>query len=272
MIDLGQPYQATLAVTDGSGAPASPATAVLTITLPDGTTVTPPVTLPPVEAGLLTVDYPTVQAGLHKAAWSTTGPVTASVDYFSVRQFISIISLAEARDHLNITRTTNDAELRRFMMAATEVAESKAGTCVVRQVTGEFIPGSRLRVIRLPSAPVSDVSSVSIGSARKEGPAWTADQLIVNPVSGTCQPGCHREFWGGPWVAAYTAGRPVIPEHLEHAAKEQLRHLWETQRGAQRPGPLQGEETFTTTAGWTFSVPRRVLELLEPDVIPVVGA
>jgi len=269
MIDLGQVYEATLSVTDASGAPANPLSAVLTITLPDGTAVTPAVTLPPATTGLLVVDYPTVQAGLHKASWVTTGPGTAAVDYFSVRQFVSVISLAEAKEHLNkkAAAAATDTELRRFMMAATELVESKAGTCVMRAVTGEFIPGTCTRLIRLPSAPVPDATSVtSITSLRTGGPSWATADLIVNPRAGTVQSLDHRGFWGGPWTWSGTAGRRVVPERLEHAAKEQLRHLWETQRGAQPPQLVQGEQTYTTSAGWTFSVPRRVLELLEADV------
>ncbi len=34
------------------------------------------------------------------------------------------------------------------------------------------------------------------------------------------------------------------------------------------PSVLQGEEIFATSAGYTFSVPRRVLELLEQDMVP----
>lgn len=269
MIDLGQVYEATLSVTDASGAPANPSAAVLTITLPDGTAVTPAVTLPPAVEGLLAVDYPTVQAGLHKAAWVTTGPGTAATDYFSVRQFVSVISIAEAKEHLNkkLTASATDSELRRFMMAATELVESKAGTCVIRPVVNELIPGTCTRLIRLPSAPVPDAASVtSITSLRTGGPSWATADLIVNPSAGTVQSLDWRGFWAGPWQWSGTAGRRVIPERLEHAVKEQLRHLWETQRGAQPPPLIQGEQTFTTSAGWTFSVPRRVLELLEPDI------
>lgn len=273
MIDLGQVYEATLTL---AGQSSPPSTVSLTITLPDQSAVTPSVG-PGAASGsdwLLTVDYPTVQAGLHKAAWVTTGPGTAAVDYFSVRQFISVISLAEAKEHLNKTlgASAADGELRRFMMAATEVVESKVGACVMRQVTAEFIPGDFRRVIRLPSGPVPDAASVtSIASLRANGPSWATADLIVNARAGTVQTADCRGFWAGPWQWSGTAGRRVVPERLEHAAKEQVRHLWETQRGAQPPALMQGEETFTTAAGWTFSVPRRVAELLEPDVIPVVA-
>src|SRR5262245_22612182 len=99
MIDVGQVYHATLTI---KGQQSAPSTAVLVITLPDSTTVTP-VLGPGAASGadwVLDYDYTTVQAGLHKAAWQTTGPGTAATDYFNVRNFISVLSLAEAKNHL----------------------------------------------------------------------------------------------------------------------------------------------------------------------------
>lgn len=267
MIDLGQVYEATLTL-PGQSSP--PSTAVLTITLPDGTTVTPSVG-PGAASGsdwLISYDYATTMAGLHKASWVTTGPGTAVVDYFSVRQFISVISLAEAKDHLNITRVLPDggAELRRFMQAATEVVESKAGICVRRQFTDRVSDGCRELV--LPRRPVLSVTSVA--SVWPGGPSWTAGQLVLDGEAGIVSQAAPMglPFWYGPWDVTYACGRAVVDERFIHAAKEQLRHLWETQRGAQPPSLAPGEESFATSAGWAFSVPRRVLELLEDDMVP----
>jgi hypothetical protein len=94
----------------------------------------------------------------------------------------------------------------------------------------------------------------------------------TDPATGTCWPADGLGFWWGPWLATYTAGRAVVSETIIHAAKEQLRHLWETQRGAQPPQLLAGEQEFTTATGWQFTVPRRVLEALAPDMLPVVAA
>src|SRR5689334_22832104 len=88
MIDTGQVYHATLTVRDITGA------------LVNATTVTPAITLPPAVTGQYSYDFTTTQAGLHKAAWQTTGPGTAATGYFNVRDFISILSLAEAKNHL----------------------------------------------------------------------------------------------------------------------------------------------------------------------------
>lgn len=267
MIDLGQVYHATLTIVGQSSPPTS---AVLVITLPDGTTDTPAVGSGAASGAdwLLSYDYQTVQAGLHKAAWTVTGPGTAATDYFSVRSFISIISLAEAKDHLNITRATDDSELRRFMMASTELVESKAGMCVRRAFT-DRVEGRWQWQIVLPRRPVLSVESVT--SIWAGGMSWAGSQLDVDHEAGIVSqlvPPRLLPFWWGPWDVAYTVGRADVAEHTVHAAKEQLRHLWETQRGAQPPQLLAGEQVFTTAAGWSFSVPNRVLELLEPDMVP----
>jgi hypothetical protein len=75
-------------------------------------------------------------------------------------------------------------------------------------------------------------------------------------------------FWQGPWNVAYTAGRLVPLEKHLLACKEQLRHLWETQRGPAGRPSMGGEDTFTTAAGFSFAVPERVLELLGDEMIP----
>ena len=266
MIDLGTTYRATLAVRDATGTLANPLSATLTITLPDGTTASPPVTLPPAQTGQLLADYVTTQAGLHKVAWTTATPGTAAVDYFNVRAFTCIISLAEAKAHLNMTATADDDELRNFLQAATELVEAKVGACVRRTVTERVSEGGyQLVLCRRPVISVESVKSVW-----PSGPAWTTPQLLVDTEAGIISQTYMWAFWYGPWDVAYTIGRAVMPERYLHAAKEQLRHLWETQRGATQAPPLAGEETFVTSAGWTFSVPRRVLELLGDDMVPAI--
>jgi hypothetical protein len=271
----GQVYESTLTVKNQTG---PPSVVTLAITKPDGTPVTPAPTL---GAGsqigddwVVTYDYTLPSAGLYRFTWTTAGPGTAPApDFVNVREFVSIIGLTEAKAHLNMTGTGDDDELLNFMQAATELVESKAGTCVARTITDEWITGSVRQMIRLPQGPLPSKTSVtSITSTWPGGPSWTADDLIVNPAAGTVRLKQMIPFWWGPWTADYTAGRAVIPERFLQACKEQLRHLWETQRGPSPSPPLPGEEVFTTSAGWSFSVPQRVIELLAGDVITPVMA
>ena len=273
MIDTGQVYEAKLTIKNQS---APPSTVTLTITLPDGTTVTPSTGTGSASGPdwVITCDYTTVQAGLHKFAWVTQGPGTAATDYISVRDFRSILSLAEGKAHLSagnalVTWTVDDDELRNFMQAVTEVVESKVGPCVRRTVT-QRVTGP-CRTIVLNQAPVISVTSVT--SVWSGGPSWTTSQLVVDGDAGTVDTQWGAiPFWWGPWDVVYVVGRAVVAERWIHAAKELLRHLWETQRGELEAGPLSAGsgETFTTSAGWAFSIPNRVLEMLADDMTPAI--
>jgi hypothetical protein len=272
MLDLGQTFRATATVTqpDASGAQqlANAVTAVCTITLPDATTATPLVVND--STGKYHADYVTTMAGLHQVAWVTTVPGTATSDVFDVRSYRSIISLTEAANHLGGVGPADYDELRNFLMAATEVVESKVGPCARLAVTQRVADGSRELV--LTSRPVISVTSVT--SVWPGGPSWQASQLVLDGPAGTVrQTWPSAPFWFGPWDVTYTAGRAVIPERYLHAAKEQLRHLWESQRGSTpllAPLGAGGGEEFVTSSGWAFSVPNRVVELLSEDAVPSI--
>jgi hypothetical protein len=264
-LEVGQVYEATLDVRNASGVLTNPAAAVLTITLPDGTTTTPAVTLPPAVTGHLIYDHPCAMAGLHKFGWVTTSPNTAKTDYVTVRNFISLISVQEAKDHLNFKSGDSDEELSRFMMASTELVEAKAGYTIRRSFTDRISEG--VWQIVLPRRPVLSVQSVT--SVWPGGPSWTTSQLITDGEAGIIAPATLLfPFWWGPWDVAYTVGRAVPLEKHLHAVKEQLRHLWDTQRGSMAPSLLSGEEVFTASTGFSFTVPRRVLEAFEDEAVP----
>lgn len=270
MIDTGQVYHATLTIRNQAS---PPTTSALVITLPDQSTLTPALG-PGTASGtdwVLSYDYLTTQAGLHKAAWTTQGPGTAATDFFNVRAFASILGLAEAKAHLTAgvatAWTADDDELRNFLAAVTEVVESKAGACVRRTVTQRVSDGHYSIV--LAQRPVISVTSVT--SLLTGGVSWGPSQLILDGDAGiiSIQIGA-VPFYYGPWDVTYQVGRVIIPERILHAAKELLRHLWDTQRGQLAAPVLGGGETYTTQAGWSFSIPRRVLELLSDDMSPAV--
>lgn len=273
MIDTGQVYHATYTIKNQAG---PPGTVALVITLPDGTTTSPAVGTGAASGTdwVIAYDYTTTQAGLHKTAWQTTVPGTAATDYFNVRAFASILSLAEGKAHLTggpaTTWTGDDDELRNFLQAVTEVVESKVGPCVRRTVTQRVAPAGGGQIV-LTQAPVLSVTSVT--SVWTGGPTWTGASLVLDTDAGivTTQLGA-VPFYYGPWDVVHTAGRAVVPERYIHASKELLRHLWSTQRGQLESGPLSASmgEEFTTSAGWAFAIPNRVLEMLQDDISPAI--
>ena len=273
MLDLGQTYRATATVTqpDANGIPqlTTASTCICTITLPDNSTATPAVTSD--STGKYHADYVTVQAGRHTVSWATTIPGTATTDVFNVREYAALFSLAEAKAHLNGVNPSgaDDDELRNFIMAATEVVESKVGPCSRRTITQRVTEGSTQLVLR--QRPVLSVTSVT--SVWPGGPSWLTPGLLVDNDAGIVQQNWPWPFWYGPWDVTYVAGRSVIPERYLHAGKEQLRHLWETQRGSTpllAPLGAGGAEEFVSSAGWAFSVPNRVVELLQDEAVPAI--
>lgn len=257
--DLGDLVPLTVTVRDAVGDPADAATVTLTITLPDGATVTPTVANPPAATGVYLYDYPTVQAGRHIARWTSTGPQAAYSDAFDVRTAAPayIVSLADVKQHLNMTSTVDDEELRAYIEAATGVIEDYLGRAVIRRsfteehsVSGEMM---------LNWTPVQSITS----AATVDGvTTWNVADLHVN-TSGVVTAKASAAALSGDITVTYVAGAPVVPGNWALAARIIVQDLWRTQRG-QDGAPLAGG-LDTPGAGFTqygYSVPKLARELL----------
>lgn len=268
--DVGSLYRSALEVRDTTGVLVAPATKVLTITLPDQTTQTPAVTTD--ATGLYHVDFQFTQAGLHGFQWTTTGPVTSRTDYENAVVYRSVVGLSELRTFLNLNDTSRDDVLRQIAASATEAAEQIVGTCVIRTITNEHIPGNVRKTIRLPSGPLPDATSVtSVTSVWPNGPTWGVSDLMVYPESGTCEPVNFQGFWYGPWKATYRAGRTIIPQRIILAVCEIVYDLWATQRmvgsDMQYPG-LSDTATYETAMPPDYRIPPHARALLEAEAMP----
>lgn len=267
-VEVGAVYRSTLTVMDSTGLLVDPATKVLTVTLPDQTTATPAVTRD--SLGTFHADYTMTLEGLHKFLWVSTGPVTSRTDYVNCNQFRSIIGIDEARDFIHENDTSRDPVLRQVMAAATELAESICGTCVIRTIT-DRIPGGQRRAIRLPRGPLpTDTSVTSITSVWPGGPAWVTAGLILSRESGIVEPADYIGFWWGPWTAVYTAGRAIISQGIQLAVKEIIFDMWSAQRpygpDSLEPGPEDTARFEQMIAG--YQIPPHARSLLEPDQMP----
>lgn len=158
-----------------------------------------------------------------------------------------IVSLAEAKAHLNITSTRNDVELLMYLEAATAVIEAHVGAVVPRTLT-ETVYG-RL----LSHAPALAVTAVDHG-----GVAYTGTYVLNSPAG---------LLDGVPYGATvtYTVGRTPIPAAIRLAALVVVARMWETQRGSQ-PLPVSGggddQPTYVSQAG--ADLPYRAQMLLAP--------
>lgn len=272
MYDLGTSVAIATTVTDAAGVETTAATAVLTITLPDGTTATPAVGTP-TDAGRYLVTYVPTQPGRHVVRWVFTNPDAAVTDVFDVEPADPgfIVSLADARTHLNLRSSTNDDELRSFIAAATEVIEKDpdigVGPVVVRTYTEQASAGRCLTLWRTPV-----VSITSVEPYQTVGTSYDPAGLVFDSVTGIVERSDGLWFTGGPFSVTYKAGRSVVPANIRLAALEMIKHWWESQRGpavGARP-PVSGEPVVTVSSG--YAIPTRCAQMLRAFKMgPLVG-
>lgn len=259
--DLADTVPLTIETRDATGNLANATLVTLTVTLPDLTTAVPAVTNP--SAGIYQADYTPTMAGRHTARWVATG-VNASgySDIFDVREATPpyLVSLYDMKQHLNLTTAVDDEELRGFIEAATRVVENVVGPVVVRTVSEVHGPGN---LLTLNHPPVLALASIA--------PVWTGGiTYAVGDVDLDATTGIVRRLDGTPFVGplrvTYSAGRRIVPATMTMAAKVIVGHMWETQRGhIQARRPSSRTDDLTPIPGISFMVPRRVLELLDPD-------
>lgn len=268
MIDLGDVYRIRVPVRTPDGALASPVSATLTITLPDGTTAAPTVPLPPVDTGIVIVDYPTVQAGRHQFVLTTTSPQTAFRDVFDVRQaeLNNIVSLKESKDHLNITNDGNDSELRGFIEAVTGICQFYCGTLFPKEyVETHQACGDTIVLRHYPVIEVTAAETIGSGS--------TVDLTGIDiSEGGVIDLGVSA--WGRLRVT-YQAGYPLLPAGITRAALIIIQHMWDTQRprDSRRPPTPMGDDYATAQdmSGRFYTVPRRAIELLHDSIQDGIG-
>lgn len=265
---LGATARLTAECRDPGGALTTAETAAVTVTLPDGTTVTPAVTS--TGTGTYQADHVTAVAGRHSVRWVWTGPAAAYTDVFDVWPEAppAILSLADAKAHLNITGAGDDDEVRFWNNVSTRAVEYYVGPVVARTVTEDHSV-RRAPVVVLLNTPVLRLTAVTAALTGAVAPA--VDGLGVDAVTGEV----FRLDGGtlsGRLRFTYAAGRTVIGEHITGGARIVLDHLWRTQRAGRR-GALAGGggDDYAVTEpipGLGYAVPNRAVELLAPDRLP----
>lgn len=264
IFDSGDPVPLSVTVTNAAGTPQDATLVVLTITLPDGTTSTPAVTA--AGSGVYTATGPSTQAGRYGVRWVATGTnASAYTDAYDVDDAspTGIVSLADAKAHLNITLTDNDEELRAFIDAATDFIEGRIGPVVRRTVTETVTPaGGRLFL----SGPVISVTTMT--SAYGYSGTYTVGDWTIDGASLVANYGVSTYCW--PVTVTYVGGRVIVPALIRQAALDYVKWLWESQRGPTPPPPGSfGADEFAVTAPAT--APYRILQALEPYTTPVVA-
>ena len=274
--DLGDVVPLGITITDSTGANANASAVTCTITLPDGTTSTGSVTNP--STGQYNCDFSPSQTGRYAVRWLATGTNAAAyTDEFNVRDYadLGLVGLAEVKAHLNIptTDTTLDEELRRFIDAATDLAEQSLGQILGRRTFTDELYDGGTEFIRIRNPKVISITSVYENDALVSSTAYNLDytgQRLYRIGSGTLYATNSYGYWTGGFnniKITYVAGYVNPPMAAKQGVLEIIRHLWQTQRGAMNVMTRNqtGDDFYQ---GSTYSLPRRAMELLDPQSFP----
>jgi hypothetical protein len=286
MIELGAVYPAAVNLFGSNGQPVNAATVTLTITQPDGTTITPAVTNPPAVTGQYQYPFVTAQAGRHTVSWTFTGPVEVYRDIFDVNPATvnAIISLADAKQTLGMDPavTDDDTELLAKLQAITTSIQLYMHTQYVPvQLTewhswpAQMIPWERPK-LRLGAGtlvnPPADVQLLPVASLQSLITYGPQNQVVttydtVNNMYVDSQTGLVHVYNGVPLAgrmqAMFTVGLPVVPWNVIEGGKMLIQHIWESRRGPGGVNGLIGPEELADFRHFT-SLPRKVTEMLGP--------
>jgi hypothetical protein len=265
MIDFGETYSsANYLVKDTAGALAAAGTVTVTITLPDQTTAAP--TVNNTALGTYSFDYLTTAAGRNDVVVTATGGTLGTLDRRWTDSFTFassgagfVLSMAEARAHLNLSDTNDDEELRSWLETVTRVVESQVGDIVPKTIGPERQRGGRSLWLR--RRPV--ISVTSIDPWLNFGTSYPTTDVRVTE-SGRVELKTGGYFVGGPFAVVYQVGRTTVGGNIRDAGKMILQHLWESQRGASGL-PFAAADDTGLIPGFAFAVPNRASELLAPD-------
>lgn len=174
------------------------------------------------------------------------------------------LSLADAKAQLNIDADGQDAELGDYVAGVNEVVEFYIGPVDDRTVVERWEGGRPSLAVR--HRPV--VALTSVTSSADSTPVVELGEVDVDHTLGVLRLRSGGLWPAGPLLVTYVAGRGgEAPPSANIAARMIMQHLWETQRGgdSRRPDLAGGlEPAPVVSGGFTFSVPRRAIQLLEP--------
>ena len=171
---------------------------------------------------------------------------------------IAIVSLSDVKTQLGKRDTTNDDELRSYLLSASENIEAMCGPCAVRAFT-ERVTGRGRTAVWLSNTPV--VSLTSLAPVYTWVTPLAVDDVTLDPDTGKITRVNRWCPFFGDYDVAYTAGRAVVPASMRLACMIIVQHLWDTRRGNIGSRGPAADETVTLP-GWGYAIPNRAAELI----------
>lgn len=266
-------YAASYAIPGGD---VTGSTVTLTVTAPDGTTSTPAVT----PGATSTASVVASQLGSYLLVWESTGNVVdVYQDQFTVvAPALWLLSLSDLREQLNLTADASyTSRLVRFLASSKDVIEFITGP-IIAQTRVEMFDGGSTAIV-LPYRWVKSITSITetvgpitytlteqpLTSSPVDAWGYTWDRIthkIVRRSSGIDVP-----FMSGQQniIVTYVLGMAVVPQVLQDACGELIRHWWShgqvSYTSPFMPGD-DGEVPVTNIMG--YAIPNRVIEMCQP--------
>jgi hypothetical protein len=246
-------------------------TAALTITLPDGTTITPTIANPPAVTGKYLYDLVATIPGRYQGQWlftMATGKTTSYVETFDVGS--SLVTVDEAIAHLRaagiVTSAADLDQLQWLCFVASDAVERDLGRVIMRRTVVETYDGART-VILLRSTPV-----ISITSVVESGSTLSAADYLLDPAAGILYRGASgypRSFPYGRQniVVTYVAGYTDPPRIARKVALNAVQGMWQASQQASHPLLDESGESVFAAVGDLTPLERRAYESLSSPSI-----
>lgn len=193
-----------------------------------------------------------------------------------------IVSLADAKTFLNITSSSNDAELGAMISSASALWVRRVGPVAGSPSYDEYYDGGQTTVsvrhfpVLTVTAVVEAYSSSFVRTLAHNEPdagSPSAYDYSVDLVAGTFTRramGIAVPFaWGDRNIhITYTAGYSSTPADITHAVLLLVSHMWDTQRGRMI---LPGNADQGWNPALSFTWPQRVQEIAAGYIVPGIA-
>ncbi|QDK32676.1 head-tail connector protein [Sphingomonas sp. IC081] len=138
----------------------------------------------------------------------------------------TVVSLSEARDHLRVSHSLDDAYIERLIAAATAVIEGPNGAGIPLQPTKWVLTMDCLpRHFDIDLCPVMSVERITLGGEIVSKLAYRVDLDSTPARVEVAFPSVRREL--GNVKVEFTAGFTAIPADLRHAVLMLISHFYE---------------------------------------------
>jgi len=194
------------------------------------------------------------------------GVVVGDFDVYDPKR-TAVLSLQDAKDHLNIpqTVTANDAELASWIATIESSLKAMTGGPIVNRTVTERAEldrsGQILMLAQTPVVTVTSITSLTTGQT-----VDLSGGLDIDPAAGIVRSKIGWPFastWPPVVTVVYVAGwGTAVPPAFNSAARIILAHLWSTQRGPSVRPSMGGQDLLDTVPGFPYAIPRGAAELL----------